>query len=264
METRIYRSAKHALLVSREDIEGLANFLGQRYQRLEFSAHCTDGSTLTTTTANELLDFENRSDRRIDEIKLEFRQNDIAERGDIDFSDQAFRLCRWTVWSNDDGLAQQIAGELGQRVRASRPWYSWITLARPAIVFVGLVVLFGAALTWHDLLKTGHLPSMERKTPDFGDVFSLLIPILIVLGACLFFAEKVWSWMFPKLWFLIGRQKREFEKRERVRRWLFGGVIGAIMIGLVVNYWSVFFCLSENDANTARLSLATPDCNPFR
>jgi hypothetical protein len=59
--------------------------------------------------------------------------------------------------------------------------------------------------------------------------------------------------MFPRLWFLIGRQKREFEKRERVRRWVFGGVIGAIMIGLVVNYLSAFFCLSENDANTSRL-----------
>ncbi len=45
--------------------------------------------------------------------------------------------------------------------------------------------------------------------------------------------------MFPKLWFLIGRQKREFEKRERVRGWLFGGVIGAIIIGFLVNYLSV-------------------------
>jgi len=239
METRIRRSVKHALLVSREDIEGLANFLGQRYELLGFSAHCIDGSTLTTKTAKELLDFDNRNDRRIDEIRLEFQQTDFSERGDIEFSDEAFRVCSWTVWSNDDGLAQQIASELGKRVRASRPWYSWITWARPMFIFPALLMLLGVAITWHDFFKTGRLPSMERKTPDFGDVFTLLIPILVVLGACIFFAEKVWSWMFPKLWFLIGRQKREFEKRERVRGWLFGGVIGAIIIGFLVNYLSV-------------------------
>jgi hypothetical protein len=187
---RIHRSVKHALLVSREDIEGLANFLGQRYQLLGFSAHCIDGSTLKTKTAKELLDFDNRNDRRIDEISLEFQQTDFSERGDIEFSDEAFRVCSWTVWSNDDGLPQQIASELGKRVRASRPWYSWITWARPMFIFPALLMLLGVAITWHDFLKTGRLPSMERKTPDFGDVFTLLIPILLVLGVCIFFAEK--------------------------------------------------------------------------
>jgi hypothetical protein len=241
METRIYRSAKHALLVSREDIEGTAEFVRRRYARLEFSAHCTDGSTLTTKNADEILNFENRNDRRIDELKLEFRQDDITERGDIQFSDEGFRLCRWTVWSNDDGFAQQIATELGQRVRASRPWYSWIIRIRPTAVFVGFLLLLSATLTWGYLLKTGHLPSTEHPSPDFAEIFNVLLPILVILGLCLLLAEKVWSWMFPKLWFLIGRQTREFEKRERVRRLVFGGVIGAIVIGLIVNYLSAIF-----------------------
>jgi hypothetical protein len=238
METRIYRSAKHALLVSREDIEGLANFLSQRYQHLKFSAHCTDGSTLTTAIANELLDFENRNDRRIDELKLEFRQNDLEERGDVEFSDQVFRVCRWTVWSNDDGLAQQIAMELSQRIRATRPWYSWISRTRLAYLLPALLMLLGVVTTWHHLITTGRFASIEHPSPDFGETISILLPIVLVFVVGVLFFDKVWSWMFPKLWFLIGRQKREFEKRERVRRWVFGGVIGAIVIGCIANYLS--------------------------
>jgi hypothetical protein len=241
METRIYRSAKHALLVSREDIEGIANFLSERYQRLEFSAHCTDGSTLTTKIANELLDFENRNDRRIDELKLEFRQNDVEERGDVESGDHGFRLCRWTVWSNDDGLAQQIATELGQRIRATRPWYSWISRTRPSYVLPALMVVFGVIATWHDLIVTGRFASTSHPTPDFWEMLNVLLPFALVLVIAVLFFDKVWSWMFPKLWFLIGRQRREFEKRERVRRWIFGGVIGAILLGLIVNYLSGLF-----------------------
>jgi hypothetical protein len=241
METRIYRSVKHALLVRREDVEGLASFIRQQYARLEFSAHCTDGSTLTTELPNDLLDFENRSDRRIDELRLAFRRDDIAERGDIEFSDEGSRRSRWTVWSNDDGFAQQIATELGKRIRATRPWYSWLSRTRPTIVFIAWLVLLGSALTWYDLIKTGRFASMDHKTPDSGEMWSVLVPILAVLGLCLLVIEKSWSWLFPKLWFLIGRQAREFEKRERVRRWVFGGVLGAILIGLLVNYLSVAF-----------------------
>ena len=238
METRIYRSAKHALLVGREDVEGLANFLSQRYQHLEFSAHCTDGSTLTTTVAAEILDFENRNDRRIDELKLAFRQADVQERGDVEFGDAGTRLCRWTVWSNDDGLAQQVATELGQRIRATRPWYSWLSRTYVVFIFPVFLMLLGTIGIWRHLLRTGRLPSMDHPTPDFSEMIAILLPFSVVVVLGLLFIDKAWAWMFPKLWFLIGRQKREFRKRERVRRWVFGGVIGAIVIGVIANYLS--------------------------
>jgi len=229
------------MLVSRDDIEALSAFLNQRYQQLAFSARCADGSVLTTDKAAELLEFDNRNDRRIHGLTIEFRQKDFAERGDIEIRDKGDERCSWTVCSNDDSRAQQVALELGQRIRACRPWYSWISRTRPWLVIVGFLLLFFVIIEWQQFLRSGNFTSTGKPVPESGEVFLIALPILLLLGGLIFLLELLWSWLFPKVWFLIGRQKREMEKRERVRRWVFGSVIGATLLGIIINYISAIF-----------------------
>src|SRR5439155_20181224 len=112
---------------------------------------------------------------------------------------------------------------------------------RPWLVILGLFVLFLVIVEWLQFLRSGTLTSTGKPVPESGEVLVFALPVLIVLGGLIFLLEILWSWLFPKVWFLIGRQKREMEKRERVRRWVFGSVIGATLLGIIINYISAIF-----------------------
>src|SRR5438105_496749 len=98
----------------------------------------------------------------------------------------------------------------------SKPWYSLILRLRPSRVLWTAMIAFLVVLNWRYVLLMGKLPDAKLGFDSFIAMIYLLVPFVLVLIAAVIYLDKAWDWLFPKAWFLIGRQSREFERRVSV------------------------------------------------
>ena len=239
MATRIHRAKSHAIFLEEDDLRALWNFLSHHYSKIEYEASCRDGSTLTGENIDALLALENPRTRMIEGLKLTFRRAEFEERGSVEFSDAGFRTSACTVNGTNDPDTLYIANELTRMLGEYRPWYSVLRWLSPwVLVWLGSLAFFVYS-AWNSLLTTGNVPKgSDVSLLELVSVFYVLLPFLLAGALVFVLSRKAWDWLFPQLWFAIGRQKAAFARKQVVRRWVFGGIILAAAVGLMVNWIS--------------------------
>lgn len=72
--------------------------------------------------------------------------------------------------------------------------------------------------------------------------FSIKEIIIIIISISLFFIESIWNFLFKSNLFLIGKEIENYNKWRNIRGFIFGGIILAIIIGIISNFlFSKFF-----------------------
>jgi hypothetical protein len=232
MQTNIDRQRSHAFVLTPEDVTAMVTLLAKHYGNLSISALCSEGSKLSSNELAEILAYENPNFRRIESLTI--RGGEVYGEGcSIDIGTRMFSTCNLTVSDHEDKRALKIADELGKRFDDCKPWYSFLTRVTPTFLIAALSFVWATLGLWQIVIKTGRIP----RSPDISVLYVLYlaVPIVIIYSILVMYADRGWKWMFPKVWFSIGRQDREFEKRAKVRSWVFGGIILSILLSIIAN-----------------------------
>src|SRR5882724_2486142 len=156
----------------------------------------------------------------------------------VSFNSDSWTTCNVSISKDhDDKRALKVADELGRLLRECRSPYSPLTrISGGAALMIGLLLCL-TPLEWWSFFKTGHLAAASG--PLSWELLLFLLPLIAVGIVLAGYVERGWKWMFPKLWFSIGRQSREFDKRSNVRKVVFGVILLEIVVNIVANLLSI-------------------------
>jgi hypothetical protein len=236
VETRIFRTRSHPILVSAEDIKILVQLLSKHYSDAKFCASCSDGSRLTTNDVDEILQFDNPTSRKIQKLEISFNRGGFDDSGDVELGDFGLCTTQITVRGGDDVKVSHVASEINRQLAEYKPWYWLLLKLRPSIILWVALISYLVVVNWRYVLLTGKLVDAKIGFDGFISMIYLLIPVMLVLIPAVIYLDKAWDWLFPKVWFLIGRQLREFERRASVRRFVFIAIGLSLIVGVASNF----------------------------
>ena len=227
MKTKIHRSWNQATVIEEIDIIKIHQALSEEYDSVEFKADCSEGSTLTFESLDELIDYENPNFRRIEKVHIFFAKQDNS--GGLFLHDSA--PIGLLIEDVDDGRALKIATAIEQRIRNCKPWYSFLARS-PLGVYIGtLGIVYYTIFNWLHFLRTGRLIDV----PFSLSVVYIILPFLAIYLLFLHFGDKLWKKAFPRFWLGIGRQKDEYKKGTLMRRWIISA-FATILLGITANF----------------------------
>jgi hypothetical protein len=231
MDIRITRKKEYSIIVVEDELRALINFLSSNYEPIKIIAQCNDGSSMTTSELDDIINFENPNSRKIESLEINFGKS-YSQGGKVEFGGGIFlSTCNFTVTETDDAKALKVAKEIEHRFEECRPWYS--NLGKYFIYGLGafmltLLSIFVTALYLEDFKGNEAMLSSKMIIGLFQGL--ALGAILSLIGIYLI---KGWVWVFPKVWFDIGKQKAELQMRIKVRNFIFVGVIVALILGVI-------------------------------
>ena len=229
MKATTYRACNHAVVIHEGDLKGFYDLFCSRYGEPVFKAECNEGSMLTFDSLRELLAFENHQFRRIDAITVDFGDN--HGHGSLVLRSSAAGHAATNVIADDESdRAFVVADEVDKRLRSCRPSYSFFSRVSGWAVVSGVFISLCSVMFWWLLIKTGRL--VDASIPSLTMVY-LVLPIVPLLILGVKYADRCWEWLFPKVWFCLGRQEAEYGKRSNVRRILSGSIGLALAVGVI-------------------------------
>lgn len=235
MEITITREKKYSIIVNEVELRTLVNFLFAQYSAIKIVARCNDGSTINTSELEDIINFENSKTRKIENLDLNFGKS--YESGGIVefFGDRIFTSCRFTVREDDDAKALKVSKEIEHRLDECKTWYSFLRRFSLSLILLAIYLLFRISYLWFQVATSSYKSSPQISVLDLFNITALIIPFLLLFFLGIYYLEKAWNWMFPKVWFDIGKQKTELQKRVKIRGWIFGGVIVTLVLGIVAS-----------------------------
>lgn len=234
MKTTLSKDIHHSLLIEESDLHFIYGFISSRYERVEASAKCIDGSKLETKEINEITSFENPNYRKIRFLSFRAR-NDLDERMSLDiWTDRTLVNAELQIESQVDEQALYISREILNRLAETKPWYDILTRATLSLVVPALLFAWGMWAT------VGQLVGLRPPSPVMAkystiEQLNFIILFAVILSAITYVLDQLQKHLFPRVFFLIGKQKRTMETIRKWRGFVFGGVIFAIVIGVIAN-----------------------------
>lgn len=237
MKTTISKKIRHSLLIEEAEFGSLYKFMSSRYERVQIVAYCLDGSELETDKVAEIFEFENLNYRRIQTVVVSAR-NDWEERLSLAIRSNGsgfLGTAELDLSSQDDEAALYVSREVLKRLAEMKPTYD--LLARTSVVYVafGLWGLFGLAVTAMRMLKLAP-PSPGLAEISAIESFNAAVLATLLLLAITYPLDLGRKYLFPKVFFLFGKQKKTMETIRRWRSFVFGAIILSVGIGLFVEF----------------------------
>ena len=244
VKINIEKRIHHALEIGEGDLKSLFWFISERYKQIDIYAHCIDGTSLDTENIDEILSFENPNYRRIKSISIRAK-NSFDETLNVDIKNDGISLLfasnvEISIKSENDAQALYISQELTKKFSEMKPWYNLLAVIPfPAIVLAieFFLIILGTiiAIVTGDTQRLAIINALSLGTMItniniflclFGNIFSI-----IFVFASMQLQEKI----FPKIFFLIGKQKKSMEILKKWHSFIFIGIIFGIILGVIVN-----------------------------
>jgi len=233
MDIRITRKKEYSIIVVEDELRALVSFLSSNYEPVNIIAQCNDGSSMTTSQLEDIINFENPSSRKIESLQINFGKS-YSQGGNVEFGGGVFlSTCNLTITETDDAKALKVAKEIEHRFEECRPWYS--NLGKYFIYGLGVFLFILLSLFVTGLF----LVDVKGNEAVLFSKISISIFQGLALGAIVSlvgtYLIKGWFWIFPKIWFDIGKQKAELQTRIKVRNFIFVGVISTLILGVIAS-----------------------------
>lgn len=242
---RTYKSKK-AILVTSDKLRYLDKFLSLKFDTISYTAYCIDDTKLLPESFDELLQYENPTFKRITGLRIKsFSEKQKAELevhlGGVGFNSSG-DLTNFSFSYQDANWGFEIEKELVERLREFYPWYWWLRLipffaALPLSIFgliLILLIIIGGIAFFQKLFGVYTPPSNinEPSDPVNTAVTMFIATALFLVGLAV---DGLISYRFPGVFFCLGRQNEEYDKRKRKFNTIFGTFVGGITLAVLAN-----------------------------
>ncbi|MGI8656663.1 MAG: hypothetical protein ACR2LC_15775 [Pyrinomonadaceae bacterium] len=233
MKTQIQRSIKHSLLIEGEELTSLYSFIHSKYSEAEITAECNDDSQLETEEISDIINFDNPNYRRITSITINAR-NSYEETLRIRINSAWFsEPVQFTIKSQNDEAAVYITQELVKLFSEMKPGYDLLTR-------ISVITFIGGLGATYSLLRTiallfgwvKPLPPLSNEL-SWAEAINLMILFIVVLFGILALFEWLRLSLFPKVFFMIGKQKKKMERLIKWRWVVFASLLLSILSSLI-------------------------------
>ena len=239
MKSVISLTIKHSILLDERSLKATYRFMQSKYANVEIEARCVDGTILETKNLDDLLTFDNPNFRKIESLTL----HGINGREDycmLNISSKYYVVSTadLRVVSLSDEISLFIKNEIQNLLKETKASYNWFVTWPSSYILCGTL---GATFLLLATLRIFlHFTSPLERAKSTID-----LPTDIVVYLNIFSAFFLWAFanridhcqklLYPKVVFLIGRQKDEMARRDKMRSVILNGVILAIVVGVVTN-----------------------------
>lgn len=233
-------------VVRPSDVKKICQILGEIDEDISISAHCSDGIERDFESTEELISYENATDKRVTSCFF------ISSGSNRDDSSEAIYRAMVSLHSNGTVSVEVRGGEkeglelrdrLKDVVDGTRPWYRFASrilysgYSAPALFSAWAVFLY--YLYFELRYRFGPDNAQEMASPPEASFLLILVVsviVLIVVGVPPFFlmylAGRFRDWLFPSAYFAIGQGERRYETQEKFR-WLFLTLALTIVVSAV-------------------------------
>jgi len=233
VKTRIRRNVRHALGMQPRDLMALWKLLRRSYTKVEVSAQCADGSILETQDIDELLGLDNPTFRRIQTIEISARTS-YEDRLSLDLGESTGSTAQLRIESENDTGALHLASEIVNLLREARPRYSPVARYKASFILAGVWV---CSAVWASLNRVvGTSPPSPADRLSAVDLLNLSVFVGAVFLLVVWPIDTLQRWLFPRLFFGIGRQADEWSLRRRWRSIVFVGFGLSVLASLVAAF----------------------------
>ena len=230
------------MVVTKHDLEKLENIISEHYKAQSYTAECIDGTKIECSSLEELLNYENSSTRRIDSISITICDSESRYIGYIELRDDSkYRFgssCKFQIKDTENSHISSISQEVEQLVKDLKQWYSWLIRFEFFTLVVILLTTLGVISAWYVTFFVDQNEISTESNSSFVFKFYLLLPIIALLGALLFYLNEKFKWLFPRVFFALGRQEKELEKRTTLRNWIVGTLVASVIIPVIFSVFS--------------------------
>lgn len=238
MKIKITKFVYHAILVDGQELMTLVEFLSNRFQKLTVSASCLDGTVIETEDIADVVNFENPNFRQIQTIEM---HSYVNSNENFSLSLQSKKgnsfSAYYKIHLTDDATALRITDEVLKRLKEMKPWYDYLARVKSAYVFGIPGIVYGLYIFLQILLGNRQRVDMS---PIILDGLYVMFWFGILYVALLQGLDWVQAKLYPRVFFLIGKQKKHMENLDRWRRFIWGGFLLAIITGIIGNFLSSF------------------------
>lgn len=222
------------------DISSISKIFAKYGLTLRIEAGLRNGIERNFKSINELLEFENSTDKEIMGLRFLSGREPSPGHVNLSFEVRRFPTRRLKVIAEGDEY-DGLVSELSSLFRDMRPWYAWLARADLFRVLAAISMLISIVWTiWRliEFIRSGTLDlfiTTETPPPIASIVLVFVLALIaVVLALVTKSAEMASQWMFPRGAILVGRGIGRYELRDKVRWVIFMGIVVSIAGALVI------------------------------
>ncbi len=227
MQVHAEYNAKHAFVVTVDEIEKIWSTLSKSYEHIEAQTKCADGINRTFTCSDDLVSYTNpkRAEIKIIEIVFSNRSSEHYDRGSVRIGKKFGETLSLSVHGEENHVTATNTS-LRDLFNEIKPWFSGLATLDLSLVFMPLCVLLFSFL---------YLTTRGNEVKEVSSS-SAVLAIVATLGlfATLFLSAwivgRLRNKIFPIATFAIGQ--------GRVRNELIDKIRWAVVIGSAVSVFA--------------------------
>lgn len=248
MKFTISKEIKHALLIDEKNLRELFEFISNKYEKVEIIIKCNDKSLLETKDIEEILSFENSNYRKIISITITGR-NSLEERLSFSIINDLSRnildvgypffgpTAEYTVISEKEEIAQFNSDKLIKLLLELKPSFFYDIFSRTTLLSI-IVLFWGTAsiIYWGGVV----FGIISRTSSNVSGLESLNTGVILFIALLVitYPFDLLRQWLFPRVFLLLGKQKKNMKTIENCRKNIFivltFGILISIIAGLIL------------------------------
>lgn len=234
IQSKLTTESKFALLLTEEALRRFTNLVNFNGATVYLKAKCSDGVDRQFPDLEALLAYENPNKRKITHITIlaesekGYQQSGEAISVEVRLGDLSWRTMQITVWG-EDKFVTKTGDDLRELGIECRPWYwpchaiDFLKLSFYICIATGLI---GTALLTFMKFSASGIESLtifaSIKAFAAGIFYGILLNLMFLL------LGKLRDFVFPRVVFEIGQQKRKEAILEKVRWTVVIGSLAAL------------------------------------
>lgn len=192
---------------------------------------CADAMVREFSSWNQFSSFDNPPQKKISQLIISSRSEDMKKSASIDFSDWSWRSIGININGNEQ-VVSRLYDEVADILESTRPWYSRITKFN-FFYAISFPVLFSIiVMLLYNLDKTKGV----EQSVNIGRailITAVSISIFTILALIIWGLNKLRSKYFPFAYFALGQGEERYKVDEKIR-W-------CILVGFVVSFTASIF-----------------------
>lgn len=232
-----------AILILESELIKFINFLSQHFFEVKINGKTKDGTNISFSSKEEFISYSNYEKRKI--IEFELSCSDTDQSVDIKFKNEREffkpKIITYNLRYNNQDWGFKFEDDLRQELKEFRPYYNFLTfvdltLGLPLIAAGMIIFIFCIDY----LSKFAGLPGFTNV--DYYNTNNSQSSWIVGVAWCIpiilfgYFLNLFRNYLFPILFIALGKQLKEYQKRQTISYIIFG----VILMGIIVNLISDF------------------------